>query len=103
VSTSEEVENEVAFAALGGWEKSLTDALQAYCDYCERLPPRECQRRPSVLIDFNVWVHPNGAAHGVPLGGMSVEDASKMLANRIRSARSDPYAIIGALKRECGK
>jgi len=99
-----DVEREVAFAALGGWEQSLTGALQAYCDYCRQLDSRERQKRPAVLLDFDVWADPRGAAYGHPiLGSGSVEMAAVYLANRIRSLRSDPYAIIGVLARECRK
>jgi hypothetical protein len=97
-----DLDSEVAFAALGGWEQSLRDALQAYCDHCRRLDARELQRRPSMLLDFNIWADPRGAAHGRPIQGFgSVEAAAAWLASQLRGARSDPYAIIGALAREC--
>lgn len=105
-----DVENEVAFAALGGWAAALSRALQAYCDHCRRLPPRELARRSRVLIDFDVWVDPQGAANGAPLAGSYalrhapeglVEHQAAYLAERIKTGQSDPYAILGALAREC--
>lgn len=99
-----DVESEVALAALGGWEAALVRALQAYCDHCLSLPPRDRARRPRVLLDFDVWADPTWAAYGKPLvGAPSVERAAEYLAERIMSGRLDPYAILGALARECGR
>jgi len=99
-----DVENEVAFAALGGWEASLVRALQAYCDYCRRLPPRELARRPRWLLDFDLWIDPQEAARGTPLfRTLSAEHAAQYLADRIKTGRADPYAILGSLARECAR
>jgi len=103
VSASDEVEREVAFGALGGWEKTFEAALERYCRHCRGLPPRELQRRPNVLIDFNLWVDPKEAARGTPLGGLSLEGAVRVLTERVQRGSADPYAILGALARECEK
>ncbi len=99
-----DVENEVAFAALGGWEEALRRALQEYCDHCRGLPRRELERRSRVLLDFDVWADPVWAAHGKPLvGAPDVENGARYMAERIKAGRLDPYAILGALARECGR
>jgi len=103
VSDSDEIEREVAFGALGGWEATFTEALERYCRHCRGLAPRELQRRPRVLLDFNVWVDPQDAARGSPLGGLTVEGAARYLATRIERGSVDPYAILGTLARECEK
>jgi hypothetical protein len=103
VSDSDEIEREVAVAALGGWEKTLEAALERYCRHCRSLPKWELQRRPKVLIDFNLWVDPKEAARGNPLGGLSLEGAVRVLTERVQRGSADPYAILGALARECEK
>ncbi len=82
--------------ALAGWEDRLRLALQAYCDYCRKLPRRELERRSLMLLDFDVWAHPVWAAQGKPL-----VEAAPVLAERIKAGQLDPYAILGALTREC--
>lgn len=102
MSDSDEIEREVAFAALGGWEKTFAAALERYCQYCRSLPPRELARRPSILLDFNLWSSPQAAATGNPLG-VNTEAAARLLADRVQRGNSDPYAILGTLARECEK
>lgn len=103
MSDSDEIEREVAFGALGGWVATFTEALERYCKHCRSLPPRELARRPSVLLDFNLWSSPQAAAQGLPLGGVNTEAAARLLADRVQRGNSDPYAILGTLDRECEK
>lgn len=100
---SYDVEREVAFAALGGWEKTFAEALERYCAFCRGLAPQELQRRPEVLLDFNVWANPRDAVRGSPLGGLTVAGAARYLARRMERHSIDPYAILGTLARECGE
>ena len=102
MSDSDEIEREVAFGALGGWVQTFTEALERYCRHCRGLPPRELQRRPQVLLDFNLWSDPRLAARGRPLG-FEVEGAARVLADRVQRGSADPYAILGTLARECEK
>ena len=103
MSDSEEIEREVAFGALGGWKKTFEAALKRYCEHCRRLPLRELQRRPRVLIDFNLWVDPKEAATGKPMGGLSFDGAVSVMTERVQRGIADPYAILGTLARECDK
>jgi hypothetical protein len=107
VSDSDEIEREVAFAALGGWEKTFEEALERYCQHCRSLPLMALERRPHVLLDFNLWVDPVGAASGIPLGPpsprLTTAAAARYLATLMERGSADPYAILGALARECEK
>lgn len=98
-----DVEREVAFAALGGWQATFRDALERYCKHCSSLPQRELARRPSVLLDFDLWSQPGAAARGMPLSGANIERAAEILAQRVQRGQSDPYAILGTIARECEK
>ena len=112
MSDSDEIEREVAFGALGGWRETFTEALERYCKHCRGLAPRELQRRPNVLLDFNLWADPQEAAQGRPLrvgavmgdgGSMDLERAATLLADRADRGLLDAYAVLGTIRRECEK
>ena len=103
MADSDDVEREVAFAALGGWEKTFTAALERYCEHCRRIPASELRRLPRVLLDFDLWADPKDAVRGTPLGALTLEAAARLLSERVQRGNSDPYAILGTLARECEK
>jgi len=94
---------ETTHAALGGWEDAFREALERYCDHCRSLSPRELQRRPRVLLDFDCWADPQNAARGHPIAGWSVDTAARALSDMVKRRAADPYALLGAIARECEK